>query len=94
MDEVERLGGRPEMWRTGYPHIQSRMRETRADLAGEMSGHMYFADRYFGYDDGIYAACRTAEIVAQTAVPLSAPTRRHPALCLDPRDPGGLHRRR
>jgi phosphomannomutase/phosphoglucomutase len=72
VDEVERLGGRPEMWRTGYPHIQSRMRETRADLAGEMSGHMYFADRYFGYDDGIYAACRTAEIVAQTAVPLSA----------------------
>jgi len=72
VDEVKRLGGTPEMWRTGYPHIQSRMRETGADLAGEMSGHMYFADRYFGYDDGIYAGCRTAEIVAQAATPLSA----------------------
>jgi phosphomannomutase/phosphoglucomutase len=72
VDEVKRLGGRAEMWRTGYPHIQSRMRETGAHLAGEMSGHMYFADRYFGYDDGIYAACRTAEIVAQTSTPLSA----------------------
>jgi phosphomannomutase/phosphoglucomutase len=72
VQEVERLGGRPEMWRTGYPHIQSRMRETGAELAGEMSGHMYFADRYFGYDDGIYAACRTLEILASADTPLSA----------------------
>jgi phosphomannomutase/phosphoglucomutase len=72
VQEVERLGGRPEMWRTGYPHIQSRMRETGADLAGEMSGHMYFADRYFGYDDGIYAACRALEILAAETTPLSA----------------------
>jgi len=72
VQEVERLGGRPEMWRTGYPHIQSRMRDTGAELAGEMSGHMYFADRYFGYDDGIYAACRTLEILAAADTPLSA----------------------
>ena len=72
VQEVERLGGRPEMWRTGYPHIQSRMRETGADLAGEMSGHMYFADRYFGYDDGIYAACRALEILAAEDTPLSS----------------------
>ncbi|UCE04159.1 MAG: phosphomannomutase/phosphoglucomutase [Candidatus Latescibacterota bacterium] len=72
VDEVRRLGGKPEMWRTGYPHIQSRMRETGAQLAGEMSGHMYFADRYFGYDDGIYAACRTLEILASAETPLSS----------------------
>ena len=71
VDEVKRLGGKPEMWRTGYPHIQSRMRETGAELAGEMSGHMYLADRYFGYDDGIYAGCRALEIVSQSATPLS-----------------------
>jgi phosphomannomutase/phosphoglucomutase len=59
------------MWRTGYPHIQSRMRETGAELAGEMSGHMYLADRYFGYDDGIYAGCRALEIVAAGDIPLS-----------------------
>lgn len=71
VDEVKRLGGTPEMWRTGYPHIQSRMRETGAQLAGEMSGHMYLADRYFGYDDGIYAGCRTLEIVSESTTPLS-----------------------
>jgi len=71
VDEVKRLGGKPEMWRTGYPHIQSRMRETGAELAGEMSGHMYLADRYFGYDDGIYAGCRALEIISQSATPLS-----------------------
>lgn len=71
VDEVTRLGGRPEMWRTGYPHIQSRMRETGAELAGEMSGHMYFADRYFGYDDGIYAGCRALEILSHGETPLS-----------------------
>lgn len=71
VDEVKRLGGRPEMWRTGYPHIQSRMRETGAELAGEMSGHMYLADRYFGYDDGIYAGARALEILSEGDTTLS-----------------------
>jgi phosphomannomutase/phosphoglucomutase len=71
VDEVKRLGGTPEMWRTGYPHIQARMDETHSQLAGEMSGHMYFADRYFGFDDGVYAAARTAEMVAAEDRPLS-----------------------
>ena len=71
VDEVTRLGGTPEMWRTGYPHIQARMDATGAQLAGEMSGHMYFADRYFGFDDGIYAAARTAEMVASDPRPFS-----------------------
>ncbi len=72
VDEVRRLGGRPEMWRTGYPHIMSRMSETGAVLGGEMSGHMFFADRYYGFDDGIYAACRALEILAAADRPLSA----------------------
>src|SRR5580658_6589323 len=48
------------------------MKEEHAELAGEMSGHMFFADRYFGYDDALYAACRLMEIVAQSGKPLSA----------------------
>jgi phosphomannomutase/phosphoglucomutase len=72
VDEVRRLGGTPEMWRTGYPHIQRRMQDVHAQLGGEMSGHMYFADRYYGYDDGIYAACRALEILADDDTPLSS----------------------
>jgi phosphomannomutase/phosphoglucomutase len=48
------------------------MKETHAELAGEMSGHMFFADRYYGYDDALYAACRLVEIVARSGRPLSA----------------------
>ena len=54
------------MWKTGYPLIQEKMKETQSVLAGEMSGHMYFSDRYYGFDDGIYAACRFAEILSST----------------------------
>ncbi|MBI5048858.1 MAG: phosphomannomutase/phosphoglucomutase [Deltaproteobacteria bacterium] len=61
-DEIERLGGNAVMWKTGHSLIKSKMKETGAVLAGEMSGHMFFADRYFGYDDAIYASCRLAEI--------------------------------
>jgi phosphomannomutase/phosphoglucomutase len=62
-DEVARLGGRPLMWKTGHSLIKAKMKETGALLAGEMSGHMFFADRYFGYDDALYAACRLLEII-------------------------------
>jgi phosphomannomutase/phosphoglucomutase len=64
IDTVKKYGGTPIMWRTGYPHIQSKMREINAPLGGEMSGHMYFADNYFGYDDGIFASCRLLEIIS------------------------------
>jgi phosphomannomutase/phosphoglucomutase len=64
IDTIKRYKGTPVMWRTGYPHIQSKMRETNAPVAGEMSGHMYFADNYFGYDDGIFASCRLLEILS------------------------------
>jgi len=65
IDTIKRYGGTPVMWRTGYPHIQSKMRETNAPVAGEMSGHIYFADNYFGYDDGIFASCRLLEILSR-----------------------------
>jgi len=52
------------MWRTGHSLIKAKMKEVDAVLAGEMSGHMFFKDRYFGFDDGLYAACRLLEILA------------------------------
>jgi phosphomannomutase/phosphoglucomutase len=51
------------MWKTGHSLIKARMKEVHAAMAGEMSGHLFFADRYFGYDDAIYAACRIVEIL-------------------------------
>ena len=71
-DELKRLGGNPIMYKTGHSLIKAKMKETHAELAGEMSGHMFFGDRYFGYDDAIYAACRLMEIVAKSGKPLSA----------------------
>jgi len=71
-DEVERLGGRAIMWKAGHSLIKAKMRETGALLAGEMSGHIFFADRFFGYDDAVYAACRLIEILDQSDRPLSS----------------------
>src|SRR3989338_8005306 len=64
-DEIERLGGNAIMWKTGHSLIKSKMKEAGAILGGEMSGHMFFADRYFGYDDAIYASCRLIEIFSK-----------------------------
>lgn len=71
-DDIARHGGRPVVWKTGHSLIKTKMKETGALLAGEMSGHLFFADRYFGYDDAIYASLRLLEILAQDARPLSA----------------------
>ena len=71
-DDLAARGGNPIMWKTGHSLIKAKMQETRAELAGEMSGHMFFADRYYGFDDAIYAACRLMEIVANSGQPLSA----------------------
>ncbi len=57
-DHVAALGGKPLMWKTGHSLIKSKMKETGAPLAGEMSGHVFFADEYYGYDDALYAAVR------------------------------------
>jgi phosphomannomutase len=64
-DEVARMGGKPVMYRTGHSLIKTRMAETGAPLAGEMSGHIFFADRYYGFDDALYAAVRLLGIVAR-----------------------------
>ena len=65
-DEIARLGGVPMMWRTGHSLIKARMAETGALLAGEMSGHIFIADRYFGYDDAIYAAVRLLAFLSRS----------------------------
>jgi len=65
-DEITKLGGRGIMWRTGHSLLKSKMKEEKALLGGEMSGHIFFADRYFGYDDAIYASCRLLEILSRS----------------------------
>lgn len=62
-DEIERLGGKPMMWMTGHSHIKSKMAEIGAPLAGEMSAHIFFKDRYYGYDDALYAAIRLLNVL-------------------------------
>ncbi|KPJ51220.1 phosphomannomutase [candidate division TA06 bacterium DG_26] len=68
---IEREGGIPLMWKTGHSLIKAKMREEEAPLAGEMSGHMFFADNYYGYDDAIYASVRLLEIMSHATLPLS-----------------------
>ena len=70
-EKLKELGGKPIMYKTGHSLIKAKMKEEHAELAGEMSGHMFFADRYYGFDDAVYAACRLAEIVAKSGAPLS-----------------------
>ena len=71
-EEFGRAGGAPVMWKTGHSLIKEKMRETGALIAGELSGHICFADEYLGFDDALYAACRLLEMVAVSAEPLSA----------------------
>jgi len=70
-DDIERHGGKAIMWKTGHSLIKQKMKEVKAELAGEMSGHVFFADRYFGYDDAIYASCRLLEILGTTGKTIS-----------------------
>lgn len=70
-DDIEKHGGRAIMWKTGHSLIKQKMKEEKAEMAGEMSGHMFFADRYFGYDDAVYASCRLLEIIADTGKTIS-----------------------
>lgn len=70
-DDIEEKGGNAIMWKVGHSLIKSKMRETGAVLAGEMSGHIFFGDRFFGFDDGIYAGARLLEILSQVEKPLS-----------------------
>lgn len=70
-EEITRLGGVPLMWKTGHSLIKSKMAETGAPLAGEMSGHIFFADKYYGFDDALYAAVRLVGLLARSGKKLS-----------------------
>jgi len=66
---IRRHGGRPDLWKTGHSLIKARMQETGAALAGEMSGHIFFAERWYGFDDGLYAGARLLEVLSRSADP-------------------------
>ncbi len=70
-DAVAEMGGKPLMWKTGHSLIKAKMKETKAPLAGEMSGHIFFADTYYGFDDALYAAMRLLRILSQQEASLA-----------------------
>jgi phosphomannomutase len=70
-NDIQAQGGTPLMWKTGHSHIKMKMRETGAVFGGEASGHLFFADRYYGFDDGLYAAMRIIRYLASQDQPLS-----------------------
>lgn len=70
--DIIQHNGIPLMWKAGHSLMKGKMKETKAELAGEMSGHIFFADEYFGYDDAIYASCRLLRILSNTEVALSS----------------------
>ena len=64
-EQIKKIGGTPLMWKTGHSFIKEKMRKTKALLAGEMSGHIFFADKYYGYDDALYASVRILKILSK-----------------------------
>jgi phosphomannomutase/phosphoglucomutase len=64
-DDIEKKGGKAIMWKAGHSLMKAKMKETKALLGGEMSGHLFFADRYYGFDDALYATCRLLEILSR-----------------------------
>jgi phosphomannomutase len=83
-DEIAKSGGRPLMWRTGHSLIKAKMAEIGAPLAGEMSGHIFFADRYYGFDDALYAAVRILSVASRMEGTLSAARARLPQVVNTP----------
>jgi phosphomannomutase / phosphoglucomutase len=83
-DDLKARGGNPIMWKVGHSLIKAKMKETHAELAGEMSGHIFFGDRWYGFDDALYSACRLMEIVAKSGQPLSHQLADLPATVVTP----------
>ncbi len=83
-DEIARMGGKPLMWRTGHSLIKAKMAEVGAPLAGEMSGHIFFADGYYGFDDALYAAVRLLSVVARSPFSIAEMRDRMPQLVNTP----------
>lgn len=67
--EITKAGGKPLMWKTGHSLVKAKLKETGAPIAGEMSGHIFFAERWYGFDDAMYTACRLLEILSRSANP-------------------------
>lgn len=65
-DEIRNCGGSPIMWKTGHSNIKRKIKEEKAPLAGELSGHIFFSDKHHGYDDALYAALRLIEVLSQS----------------------------
>jgi phosphomannomutase / phosphoglucomutase len=72
VEDIQARGGTPIMWKAGHSLIKQKMKEEAAPLGGEMSGHMFFADRWYGFDDALYASIRLVEILASGPGPLSS----------------------
>jgi phosphomannomutase / phosphoglucomutase len=72
VDDIRKHGGKPVMWKTGHSHLKRKMREDGILLGGEVSGHMFFAENWYGVDDAILASCKLLELVAREAKPVSA----------------------
>ena len=70
-DEIARLGGKPLMWKTGHSLIKAKMAETKSPLAGEMSGHIFFGDKWYGFDDALYCAVRLISLVSRSGMTLA-----------------------
>ncbi|MEO8592187.1 MAG: phosphomannomutase/phosphoglucomutase [Candidatus Solibacter sp.] len=83
-DDLRARGGNAIMWKTGHSLIKAKMKETHAELAGEMSGHIFFADRWYGFDDALYSACRLMEIVSNSGHALSHQLADIPATVVTP----------
>lgn len=83
-DHIKKCGGEPVMWKTGHSLIKSKMVELEAPLAGEMSGHIFFKHKYYGFDDAVYVALRLINIVARSAGGLEALRKRLPAVVNTP----------
>ena len=71
-EDIEKHGGKAIMWRTGHSHLKAAMKQFHAELAGEMSGHIFFKHRWYGFDDALYSGARLLEIIANSDQPLSA----------------------
>ena len=84
IDDIARHGGVPVMWKTGHSHLKRKMREDGILLGGEVSGHMFFAEDYYGVDDGILASAKIVEIAARSAEPVSALFDSVPHRCATP----------
>jgi phosphomannomutase/phosphoglucomutase len=72
VDDIRRHGGQPVMWKTGHSLLKRKMREEGILLGGEVSGHMFFAENWYGVDDGILASCKIVELLARDRQPMSA----------------------